>query len=108
PCFQRLSFPKWDMTCTKCGIDLPYDSRFCFSCGQVLGVVSVGGGAAAALAPAPIPAAIQAPGPHANHAIRSGLGILLLAVLFGAAWYVQAHSSNSLPKVDGAQVTQPE
>ncbi len=96
------------MTCTKCGIDLPYDSRFCFSCGQVLGVVSVGGGAAAALAPAPIPAAIQAPGPHANHAIRSGLGILLLAVLFGAAWYVQAHSSNSLPKVDGAQVTQPE
>ncbi|MGD1024598.1 MAG: hypothetical protein ABR880_17565 [Candidatus Sulfotelmatobacter sp.] len=96
------------MTCTKCGIDLPYDSRFCFSCGQTLGVVSVGGGAAAALAPYPTPAPIQAPEPHVNHAIRSGLGILLLVVLFGAAWYAQAHSSNSLPKVDGAQVTQPE
>ena len=93
------------MTCTKCGIDLPYDSRFCFSCGQTLGVVSVGGGAAAA------PARIQEPQAvsqlHANHAIRSGIGILLLAVLFGAAWYVQSHHSNS-SKGDGALVIQPE
>ena len=44
------------MFCAKCGADLPNDSRFCRSCGQTLGVVSVGGGAAAAVAPARIPA----------------------------------------------------
>jgi hypothetical protein len=47
------------------------------------------------------------PEPHANRAIRSGLGILLLAVLFGAAWYVQSHSSYS-PRVEGNPVAQPE
>jgi hypothetical protein len=36
------------MFCTKCGEDLPDDSRFCRSCGQTLGAVSTGGGAAAA------------------------------------------------------------
>jgi hypothetical protein len=94
------------MTCIKCGIDLPYDSRFCFSCGQTLGAVSVGGGAAAALAPA----RIQEPKvsePHADRAIRSGFGILLLAVLFGAAWYVESLYSYS-PKVEGNPVAQPE
>lgn len=94
------------MTCTKCGIDLPYDSRFCFSCGQALGVVSVGGGAAAALAPARIEEP-KVPELRAKLAIRGGLAILLLAVLFGAAWYVQSHYSNS-PKGDGNLVAQPE
>ncbi len=96
------------MTCTKCGVDLPYDSPFCFTCGQTLGVVSIGGGAAAVLAPARIQATQDAAQPHNSHTVRNGFGILLLVVLFGAAWYAQSHTSNSLPKVDGALVTQPE
>jgi hypothetical protein len=43
------------MFCMKCGTDLPDDSRFCRSCGQMQGVVSTGGGAAAAMAPAQTP-----------------------------------------------------
>jgi zinc-ribbon domain len=44
------------MFCTKCGTDLPDDSRFCRSCGQTLGSVSTGGGAAAAPARIATPA----------------------------------------------------
>jgi uncharacterized membrane protein YvbJ len=89
------------MTCTKCGVDLPNDSRFCRSCGQTLGVVSVGGGAAAAVAPARIPA----PGPKSGNAIWGVLGIVLLLALLVASWYVQKKASNSLPQAQEDQLS---
>ncbi len=92
------------MFCAKCGTDLPDDSRLCPSCNQTLGVVSVGGGAAAAVAPARIPA----PKPKSSNAIWSVLGIVLLLALFCASWYVREKFSNSLPQSQAEQVSQPE
>jgi hypothetical protein len=85
------------MFCAKCGADLPNDSRFCRSCGQTLGAVSVGGGAAAAVAPARIPAHE----PKSSNAILSVVGLVLLFALFGASCYevyVQWKTSSSLPQ----------
>jgi hypothetical protein len=63
--------------CTKCGTDLPDDSRFCRSCGQTLGVVSTGGGAAAAVAPARIPL------PKPKRGLHIGIKVGALALLAG-------------------------
>jgi uncharacterized membrane protein YvbJ len=95
------------MFCAKCGTDLPDGSRFCRSCGQTLGVVSVGGGAAAAVAPARIPA----PEPKSSNATWSVVGLVLLLALFGTSCYVlyaQWKTSSSLPQPPAEQITQPE
>ena len=98
------------MVCTKCGADLPDDSRFCGSCRQTLGVVSVGGGAAAAVAPARIPAPEPefSSEPKSSNAIWSVFGLVLLLALFCASWYVQAKASSRLPQQPAGQVTQPD
>jgi len=92
------------MFCAKCDADLPNDSRFCRSCGQTLGVVSVGGGAAAAVAPARIPAHE----PKSSNAVWSVVGLVLLFALFGAslyALYVQWKTSSSLAAIaSGASI----
>jgi hypothetical protein len=90
--------------CTKCGTDLPDDSRSCPSCRQTLGVVSVGGGAAAAVAPARIPA----PETKSSNAIWSVVGIVLLLALICASWYVREKTLSSLPQSQAEQVSQPE
>jgi hypothetical protein len=90
------------MFCSKCGTDLPADSRFCRSCGQTLGVVSTGGGAAAAVAPARIPA----PAPKRGLPIWTVVGLVLLAVL-GTVWYIQNANSKLSPQVHAAQTPQP-
>ena len=103
------------MLCTKSGSDLPDDSRFRRSCGQTLGVVSVGGGAAA-VAPTRIPAPEPKPSselkpspePKSRNVIWSVAGVVLLLALFAASWYVQWKNSNSLPQSQAEQVTQPE
>ena len=92
------------MVCTKCGVTLPGDSRFCGNCGQTMGVVSVGGGAAAAVAPARIPA----PEPKSSNAIWSVIGIVLLLVLAAASWYVQSRAASSLPQSQQDQESQQE
>jgi hypothetical protein len=71
------------MFCTKCGTDLPDDSRFCRSCGSTLGVVSTGGGAAAAFAPARI---VEREEEHSGSAMWWALPIALVAVV-GIAWF---------------------
>jgi len=103
------------MLCTKSGSDLPDDSRFRRSCGQTLGVVSVGGGAAA-VAPTRIPEPEPKPSselkpspePKSRNVIWSVAGVVLLLALFAASWYVQWKNSNSLPQSQAEQVTQPE
>lgn len=92
------------MLCIKCGTDLPDDSRFCLSCGRRSGTVSVGGGAAAAVAPA----RIRAPEPKLSNPIWTVVGIVLLLALFGASCYVQKKPSSSLPQTPDDQVSQPE
>jgi zinc-ribbon domain len=74
------------MFCTKCGTDLPDDSRFCRSCGQTLGVFSTGGGAAAAVAPARIPAPVP---PSTTYRLGRFIGVRLpfLLLLLVLAWY---------------------
>ena len=69
------------MFCSKCGCDLPDDSRLCRSCGQALGVVSIGGGAAAAVAPARIPA----PEAKSGSTIRNMVGTMLLLAFLPVA-----------------------
>lgn len=89
------------MFCTKCGTDLPDDSRFCRSCGQTLGVVSTGGGAAAA------PARI-APKPKSRFTYWHYVGLLVL-VLLGGTWYVQNMRKSALPLPEQSrQVAQPQ
>lgn len=78
------------MFCSKCGTDIPEDSRFCRSCGQTVGVVSTGGGAAAAPAripkPAPQPKAKFVLGTVARDFVLGIMaGVVLLAVLFGVS-----------------------
>ncbi len=90
------------MVCAKCGSDLPGDSHFCPGCGQILGVVSVGGGAAAAVAPARIPA----PEPKSSPTVWSVVGVVLLLALLAASWYLQKRTSGRLPQAE--QVVQPE
>jgi hypothetical protein len=68
--------------CTKCGTDLPNDSRFCRSCGQTLGVVSTGGGAAAAVAPARI-APARIPLSERKSGLHMGIKVGALALLAG-------------------------
>jgi len=92
------------MFCAKCGTGLPDGSRFCRSCGQTLGVVSVGGGAAAAVAPARIPA----PEPKSSDAIWGVVGLVLLLALIATSWYVREKTLRSLPSATAEQVTQPE
>ncbi len=92
------------MFCAKCGTDLPDGSRFCRSCGQTLGVVSVGGGAAAAVAPARIPA----PEPRSSNPIWSIIGLVLLLAVIATSWYVREKTLSSLPQPQAEQVTQPE
>jgi hypothetical protein len=75
------------MFCSKCGTDLPDDSRFCRSCGQTLGAVSTGGGAAAA--PARIPAQ-ETKSASANWWM---LPIIVLTVL-GVAWLIAASAAH--------------
>ena len=74
------------MFCTKCGTDLPDDSRFCRTCGQTLGVVSTGGGAAAAVAPAPIQPPVA---PRASSGAGRSIGMRLIPVLLLVflVWY---------------------
>lgn len=72
------------MFCSKCGTDLPDDSRFCRSCGQTLGVVSTGGGAAAAFAPA---RTIEREEEHSRSAIWWALPVALIVVV-GVAWFL--------------------
>jgi predicted amidophosphoribosyltransferase len=67
--------------CSKCGIDLTDDTRFCRGCGKTLDVVSIGGGAAAAVAPARIPA----PEPKSANAIRNMVGTMLLLAFLPVA-----------------------
>ena len=90
------------MLCTKCGIDLSDDSRFCPGCRQTLSVVSVGGGAAVA------PARVLAPEPKSNNANWSVVGIVLLLALFCASCYVREKALSSLPQSQAEQVSQPE
>lgn len=67
------------MICAKCGIDLPDHLRICRGCGQTLGVVSVGRGVAAAVAPARIPAPEAKSGnAKSGNAMMRAVGLLLL------------------------------
>src|SRR5215470_712001 len=87
------------MFCSKCGTDHSDDSRFCRKCGQTLGVVSTGGGAAAA------PARIATPAkPKSRFTYWHYLALLFL-VFIGGTWYVQNMKSNALPLPE--QATQP-
>jgi zinc-ribbon domain len=70
------------MFCTKCGTDVPDDSRFCRSCGQMLGIVSTGAGAAAAVAPA----RSAEPGPKKTKHL--GIKLVVLALLIGILWFI--------------------
>jgi hypothetical protein len=88
--------------CTKCGTDLPNDSRFCRSCGQTLSVVSTGGGGAAA---AVGPARILETKPKRSLTIWTVVGLALLGVL-GTVLYIQNVTSNPLPQVRAAQTPQ--
>jgi hypothetical protein len=90
------------MFCSQCGTDLPKDSRFCRSCGQTLGVVSTGGGAAAAVAPARIPE----PKPKRSLPIWTVVGLVLLGVL-GTVWFIQNASPKPLQQARAAQTPQP-
>jgi zinc-ribbon domain len=92
------------MFCTKCGTDLPDDSRFCRGCGHTLGAVSTGGGAAAAPARvAPVPAK-----PKSRFTYWHYVALLILVFLAGT-WYVQNKSSNPLPvPTQSARVPQPQ
>ncbi|MGC1787763.1 MAG: hypothetical protein WA718_13565 [Terriglobales bacterium] len=96
------------MSCAKCGSDLADPSRYCPRCGQGQGTVSVGGGAAAALAPARIPEREAKPGPKPNYAIRGGIGLMLLLTFLVASWYMQAKTSSSLQEKQTEEVFQPE
>ncbi|HYM74966.1 MAG TPA: zinc-ribbon domain-containing protein [Candidatus Dormibacteraeota bacterium] len=93
------------MFCSKCGTDMPEDSRFCRSCGQTVGAaVSTGGGVAAAAAPARIPTRVS-PQPKSKSTLGIVAGLVLLLVL-GAVWYVQNTTSRPMPSA--AQAPQPQ
>lgn len=88
------------MFCSKCGTDIPEDSRFCRSCGQTVGVVSTGGGAAAAPARIPKPA----PQPKSKSVLKTvagdfGLGIVagLVLLVVVVVWHVQYANRQPLP-----------
>jgi hypothetical protein len=80
------------MFCSKCGTDLPNDSRFCRSCGQTQTAVSTGGGAAAA--PARIPASASTPKSKTTIGIVAGLVVI---VALAGVWYVQNSSRQPIP-----------
>jgi hypothetical protein len=86
------------MFCSNCGTNLTDDSRFCRSCGKTMGVVSTGGGAAAA--PARIPASAAKTGNLIWRVV--GLALLLVAVV-GTAWYMQQNASKPLSQSHAAQ-----
>jgi hypothetical protein len=72
------------MFCTQCRTELPDDSRFCRSCGQTIGVVSTGGGAPAAVAPA----RIQAPEPTPKRGRHTAIKVVVLIFLVGVLWFI--------------------
>jgi hypothetical protein len=86
------------MFCAQCGTNVADDSRFCRSCGKTLGVVSTGGGAAAAVAPA----RVQEPETKTASANWWMLPIIVLAVL-GVVWLIVAASAGHKPMDLGNQ-----
>lgn len=91
------------MFCSKCGTDIPEDSRFCRSCGQTLGTVSTGGGAAAA------PARIPAPEPAPKRSLPVGVGVgLLLVGALGMAWFIQSRNREPLPLPQSSYAARPQ
>ena len=90
------------MFCTKCGTDLPNDSRFCRSCGQTLGAVSTGGGAAAA------PARIATPAKPKSRFTYWHYVALLILVFIGGTWYVQNMKGRGLSLPEQSTRPQPQ
>jgi zinc-ribbon domain len=92
------------MFCSKCGTDHLDDSRFCRKCGQALGVVSTGGGAAAVMAPAP---AQREKRPASRlRRIPLFIGILVLIFVVGA-WVENWRTREALITNQNSQNSQP-
>lgn len=81
------------MFCPKCGSEQQTDSQFCRKCGTAQSVASVGGGAAAAVAPARIreSAAVVSQ----SSAGKWTVGFLAVLVGCGLAWYMGLHAFDS-------------
>jgi hypothetical protein len=93
------------MFCMKCSAELPDHTKFCHTCGQTMGAVSAGGGAAAA--PARIVQGAK-PQKSSDSKMRSYVvGMILLAVL-GISWFEQRKTSNPLPSPVQAAQSQPQ
>ena len=92
------------MFCSKCGTDHSDDSRFCRKCGQALGVVSTGGGAAAVMAPAPAQRE-QRPASRLSR-IPLFIGILVLIGLIGV-WVQNWKTREALITNQNSQNSQP-
>ncbi len=94
------------MFCSKCGTETPDDSEFCRKCGKALGVVSTGGGAAAAMAPA----RIAEPEPkRSSRSSRIPLFLLIVLVMGLAGVWLHNSSTHTAPlPIAQSQPPQPQ